>query len=65
MRLKRRKLTKTTLATVGGDALRPHAMERPDRIDYRVPANGRIIADLGMIRAQLPIGPGTVMLRSF
>jgi hypothetical protein len=41
VRLKRRKLTRTTLATVGGDVLRPF-QELPDRIDYRVPANGRI-----------------------
>jgi hypothetical protein len=41
VRLKRRKLTRTTLATVGGDVLRPY-QEGPDRIDYRVPANGRI-----------------------
>jgi len=41
VRLKRRKLTRTTLATVGGDVLRPY-QELPERIDYRVPANGRI-----------------------
>jgi hypothetical protein len=44
VRLKRRRLTRTKVATVGGDALRPHH-EHPDRIDYRVPANGRIIVN--------------------
>ena len=42
VRLKRRKLPKPTVATVGGDVLRPHH-ESPDRIDFRVPASGRIV----------------------
>jgi hypothetical protein len=42
VRLKRRKLTKTKVASIGGDALRPHD-EDADRVDYRVPANGRIV----------------------
>lgn len=42
VRLKRRKLRKTRVSTVGGDAVRPRA-ESADRVDYLVPANGRII----------------------
>ena len=42
VRLKRRKLGTIKLATVGGDALRPSATSA-DRVDFRVPANGRFI----------------------
>jgi hypothetical protein len=42
VRLKRRKLTRSTVITVGGDVVRPRGTD-PDRIDYRVPANGRLI----------------------
>lgn len=42
VRSKRRKLGKSKLTTVGGDALRPVA-STADRIDYRPPANGRLI----------------------
>ncbi|UZK65357.1 hypothetical protein [Sphingomonas sp. M1-B02] len=42
VRLKRRKLTKPRLTTIGGDVLRPHATT-DDRIDFRVPANGRVV----------------------
>ncbi|MCC2981041.1 hypothetical protein [Sphingomonas sp. IC4-52] len=42
VRLKRRKLTKTTVTTSDGDALRPYATS-DDRIDYNVPANGRLV----------------------
>jgi hypothetical protein len=42
VRLKRRKLTRIKVATVGGDTLRPYETA-DDRIDYRVPANGRLI----------------------
>ncbi|WP_260596635.1 hypothetical protein [Sphingomonas endolithica] len=42
VRLKRRKLTEMRLATAGGDVLRPHASS-DDRIDFNVPANGRIV----------------------
>jgi hypothetical protein len=42
VRLKRRKLTKVKVTTVGGDVLRPHH-GGDDRIDYRVPANGRVV----------------------
>lgn len=42
VRLKRRKLTSTRVATTGGDMLRPKAATA-DRIDYHIPANGRII----------------------
>jgi len=44
VRLPRRKLPKCRLMTAGGDALRPHASSA-DRIDFRVPANGRLILD--------------------
>jgi len=42
VRMKRRKLTKTKITTVGGDVLRPHHTGE-DRVDYRVPANGRVV----------------------
>jgi hypothetical protein len=42
VRAKRRKMPKARLVTVGGDALRAHAATA-DRIDYRVPANGRLV----------------------
>lgn len=42
MRLKRRKMPKCTVTTAGGDVLRPSATAA-DRIDYRVPANGRLV----------------------
>lgn len=42
VRLKRRKLTKTTVTTVDGDVVRPRETA-PDRVDYRVPANGRLV----------------------
>lgn len=42
VRLKRRKLGKIKVATAGGDLLRAHESSA-DRIDYRVPASGRLI----------------------
>jgi hypothetical protein len=42
VRLKRRKLTKSTVSTVDGDVRRPHDASA-ERIDYRVPATGRIV----------------------
>lgn len=42
IRLKRRKLPKSSVTTAGGDAIRAHATA-PDRIDYHVPANGRLV----------------------
>lgn len=42
VRLKRRKLSRSSVTTAGGDAIRPHASS-DDRIDYHVPANGRLI----------------------
>jgi hypothetical protein len=42
VRLKRRKLTKSRLVTVGGDTVRAFATSA-DRIDFRVPANGRLV----------------------
>jgi len=42
VRLPRRKLTKLKLSTADGDALRPHS-KTADRLDFRVPANGRLI----------------------
>ncbi|RYD48047.1 MAG: hypothetical protein EOP60_16385, partial [Sphingomonadales bacterium] len=42
VRLKRRKLTKPRLTTVGGDVLRPRSAS-DDRIDFRVPASGRVV----------------------
>ena len=42
LRSKRRKLTRTRVATIGGDPLRAVATT-DDRIDFRVPASGRIV----------------------
>jgi hypothetical protein len=42
VRLSRRKLTASRVSTVGGDSLRPLRTD-PDRVDFRVPANGRIV----------------------
>ncbi|MEG3163405.1 hypothetical protein U1701_02245 [Sphingomonas sp. PB2P19] len=42
VRLKRRKLGKIRLATVGGDALRARDIT-DDRVAYRVPASGRLV----------------------
>jgi hypothetical protein len=42
VRLKRRTLGKSTIATLGGDVLRPQHSSA-DRTDYRVPASGRIL----------------------
>lgn len=42
VRLKRRKLPTTRVTTAGGDVLRPHRVAGK-RIDYRVPANGRLV----------------------
>ena len=42
VRLKRRKLPTAKIVTAGGDAIRPRARSH-DRIDFRVPANGRVI----------------------
>ena len=42
VRAKRRKLPRTHVATVDGDVLRPHATSA-DRIDYLVPASGRLV----------------------
>ena len=42
VRLKRRKLTKARVTSAGGDAMRAHYTSA-DRIDYRVPANGRLV----------------------
>jgi hypothetical protein len=42
VRLKRRRLTRVTLTTAGGDTLRPVATS-DDRIDFHVPADGRLI----------------------
>jgi hypothetical protein len=42
VRLKRRKMPKLRVTTAGGDVLRPHRSSA-DRIDYRVPASGRIV----------------------
>lgn len=42
VRLKRRKLTKTSIKTAEGDAIRPHRSSN-DRIDFNVPANSRFI----------------------
>jgi hypothetical protein len=42
VRMKRRKLPRLTVSTAGGDVLRPiHSIA--DRIDFRVPASGRLI----------------------
>ncbi|RHW17533.1 hypothetical protein D1610_08720 [Sphingomonas gilva] len=42
VRLKRRKLPKIGLMTAGGEVLRPQRTSA-DRIDYQVPANGRLV----------------------
>ncbi len=42
VRLKRGKLPSARVVTAGGDELRPHAVS-DDRVDYRVPANGRLV----------------------
>jgi hypothetical protein len=42
VRRKRQKLGKVRLITVGGDVLHPHTTS-PNRIDLRVPANGRVV----------------------
>ena len=42
VRRKRRRLPKAQLVTAGGDAIRPHDASA-DRIDYHVPASGRIV----------------------
>jgi hypothetical protein len=42
VRLARRKMPKVRVTTVGGDTLRPYH-DTADRIDYRVPANGRFV----------------------
>lgn len=42
VRLPRRKLSNLRVTTAGGDVLRAHA-HSADRVDYRVPANGRVI----------------------
>jgi len=42
VRLKRRTLPKVRVTTAGGDLLKPHA-HCSDRIDYRIPANGRVV----------------------
>lgn len=41
VRLKRKKLPKVRVTTAGGDVIRPHRSSA-DRIDYRVPASGRV-----------------------
>ncbi len=41
VRAKRRRLPKVQLATAGGDPVRP-VQTSPDRIDFRVPASGRL-----------------------
>lgn len=42
IRRKRHKLTRTTVTTAAADVLRPHATS-DDRIDFSVPANGRLV----------------------
>jgi len=42
LRLPRRTLPKFKLITAGGDILRPR-MRKKDRVEYRLPANGRVI----------------------
>lgn len=42
VRVKRRKLTRTTVMLAGADIVRPRDSSA-DRIDYRVPANGRLV----------------------
>jgi hypothetical protein len=42
VRLPRKKLTKASIVTAGGDAIRPHSTT-DDRVDFHVPASGRFI----------------------
>jgi len=42
LRLKRKKLPKASMMTAGGDTIRPHSVA-DDRIDFHVPAYGRVI----------------------
>jgi len=42
VRLKRHKLTKMRVTTIDGDVIRPHSSSA-DRVDYHVPANGRLV----------------------
>jgi len=42
VRERRRRLPKVRLVTIDGDALRPHERSE-DRIDFRIPANGRVV----------------------
>jgi hypothetical protein len=42
LRLKRKKLPKASVITAGGDTIRPHRVS-DDRIDFHVPAFGRVI----------------------
>lgn len=42
VRMKRRKLPKPRLMTADGDVIRPK-FSHADRIDYHVPANGRLV----------------------
>ena len=42
VRLPRRKLPEAHIVTAGGDPIRPRAIS-DDRIDFRVPASGRVI----------------------
>jgi hypothetical protein len=42
VRLPRRKLTPSTLVTVGGEQIAPRSADA-DRVEYRVPANGRVV----------------------
>ena len=42
VRLPRRKLPKASITTAGGDAIRPRATSK-DRVDFRVPAQGRFL----------------------
>jgi len=42
VQLKRRKLPEVRVTTADGDAVRPR-QKTADRIDYRIPANGRVI----------------------
>jgi hypothetical protein len=42
VRLKRRKMPKIRVVTIGGDIIRPFETTA-DRVDYRVPASGRLL----------------------
>ncbi|MBC7285579.1 hypothetical protein [Hoeflea sp.] len=42
LRLKRKKLPKASVITAGGDTIRPHEVS-DERIDFHVPAYGRVI----------------------